>query len=155
MALADVAAAAGRVLIPGGTRDRTQAANILAQTAKVPSIPWSGSYGNPGDDGPLQANLQEDGTIPQETFEAACVTSPEEALAAAEKVGYHLSNANEDPGWIFFFSAQAMPWKPVGFPRGACSCCPPCLLTTTLRSKHERNMMRMKQNELKRYPVSL
>ena len=49
------------------------AANILAQTAKVPSIPWSRSFGNPGDDGPLQANLQEDGTIPRETFEAGCV----------------------------------------------------------------------------------
>lgn len=34
------------------------AANILAQTAKVPSIPWSGSYGGP-DDGPLQAELTE------------------------------------------------------------------------------------------------
>ena len=64
------------------------AANILAQTAKVPSIPWSGSYGNPGDDGPLQARLQDDGTIPQDTFEAACVTTADEALAAAERVGY-------------------------------------------------------------------
>ena len=64
------------------------AANILAQTAKVPSIPWSGSYGNPGDDGPLQAVLTEEGTIPQDTFEAACVTTAEEALAAAERVGY-------------------------------------------------------------------
>eukprot|EP00629_Pelagomonadales_sp_RCC1024_P000300 CAMPEP_0119259260 /NCGR_PEP_ID=MMETSP1329-20130426/147_1 /TAXON_ID=114041 /ORGANISM="Genus nov. species nov., Strain RCC1024" /LENGTH=903 /DNA_ID=CAMNT_0007258629 /DNA_START=51 /DNA_END=2759 /DNA_ORIENTATION=+ len=64
------------------------AANILAQTAKVPSIPWSGSYGNPGDDGPLQANLQADGTIPRATFEAACVTTAEEALAAAERVQY-------------------------------------------------------------------
>ncbi|KAH8077533.1 acetyl-CoA carboxylase [Aureococcus anophagefferens] len=50
------------------------AANILAQTAKVPSIPWSGSYGNPGDDGPLQARLQDDGTIPQDTFDAACAS---------------------------------------------------------------------------------
>ena len=32
------------------------AANILAQTAKVPSIPWSGSYGGK-DNGPLQAEL--------------------------------------------------------------------------------------------------
>ena len=56
--------------------------------AKVPSIPWSGSFGNPGDDGPLQANLQEDGTIPRETFEAGCVHSAEEALAAAERVQY-------------------------------------------------------------------
>ena len=55
------------------------AANILAQTAKVPSIPWSGSFGNPGDDGPLQANLQEDGTIPRETFEAAVCIVPRRA----------------------------------------------------------------------------
>ena len=41
------------------------AANILAQTAKVPSIPWSGSYGGPND-GPLQADLNEEGTIPPE-----------------------------------------------------------------------------------------
>ena len=54
----------------------------------MPSIPWSGSFGNPGDDGPLQANLQEDGTIPRETFEAGCVHSAEEALAAAERVQY-------------------------------------------------------------------
>ena len=64
------------------------AANILAQTAKVPSIPWSGSFGNPGDDGPLQANLQADGTIPKETFEAGCVHSAAEALEAAERVKY-------------------------------------------------------------------
>ena len=64
------------------------AANILAQTAKVPSIPWSGSYGDGAADGPLQAELQADGTIPDATFRKACVTSVEEALFAAEKVGY-------------------------------------------------------------------
>jgi len=56
------------------------AANILAQTAKVPSIPWSG-------DG-LTAELTAEGTIPQETFNKACVTSVEEALAAADRIGY-------------------------------------------------------------------
>jgi hypothetical protein len=42
------------------------AANILAQTAKVPSIPWSGSYGG-GADGtePLTSALDAQGRIPQ------------------------------------------------------------------------------------------
>ena len=40
------------------------AANILAQTAEVPSIPWSG-------DG-LKAELNEEGTIPDEIFNKAC-----------------------------------------------------------------------------------
>jgi len=63
------------------------AANILAQTAKVPSIPWSGSYGGP-DDGPLEAELTEEGTIPDKTFEKATCRSKEEAVIAAEKIGY-------------------------------------------------------------------
>ena len=56
------------------------AANILAQTAKVPSIPWSG-------DG-LTAELTAEGTIPQEVFNKACVTTVDEALAAAERIGF-------------------------------------------------------------------
>jgi len=56
------------------------AANILAQTAKVPSIPWSG-------DG-LTAQLTAEGTIPQETFDKACVKTVEDALAAAQRIGY-------------------------------------------------------------------
>jgi len=64
------------------------AANILAQTAKVPSIPWSGSWGNDGDDGPLQANLQADGTIPKETFDKAMVHTVEEAVDAAKRIGF-------------------------------------------------------------------
>ena len=56
------------------------AANILAQTAKVPSIPWSG-------DG-LVAELNEEGTIPKETFDKAMVTTVEESLAAANRIGY-------------------------------------------------------------------
>jgi len=63
------------------------AANILAQTAKVPSIPWSGSYGGP-DDGPLQAELTEEGTIPDETFEKATCRNVEEAIEAANRIGY-------------------------------------------------------------------
>ncbi len=56
------------------------AANILAQTAKVPSIPWSG-------DG-LTADLTEQGTIPEETFQKACIHNVDEAVASANKIGY-------------------------------------------------------------------
>ena len=64
------------------------AANILAQTAKVPSIPWSGSFGADEDDGPLQANLNEEGTIPDEIFEKATCRNVEEAVEAAKRIGY-------------------------------------------------------------------
>ena len=63
------------------------AANILAQTAKVPSIPWSGSYGGP-DDGPLQAELNDEGTIPDDIFEKGTCRNVEEAVEAAMKIGY-------------------------------------------------------------------
>jgi len=63
------------------------AANILAQTAKVPSIPWSGSYGGV-DDGPLQAELTAEGTIPDDTFEMATCRTVEEAIEAADRIGY-------------------------------------------------------------------
>eukprot|EP00958_Prasinococcus_capsulatus_P024488 scaffold3827_cov394-Prasinococcus_capsulatus_cf.AAC.7 len=56
------------------------AANILAQTANVPSIPWSG-------DG-LTADLTDEGTIPDEIFRKAMVNSVEEALEVAERIGY-------------------------------------------------------------------
>ena len=46
------------------------AANILAQTAKVPSIPWSGSFGG-DNDGPIMAKLTADGRIPKEDFGAS------------------------------------------------------------------------------------
>lgn len=119
------------------------AANILAQTAKVPSIPWSGEkekqtkkrfyhlpplddcmtpgmHGchvdmacadrdtrdfsglvlspteslhspppyptQPGDG--LTAELTEEGTIPDETFQKAMVRTEAEALAAANRIGY-------------------------------------------------------------------
>ena len=63
------------------------AANILAQTAKVPSIPWSGSFGGP-DDGPLQANLNAEGTIPEDIFELGTTRNVEEAVVAAARIGY-------------------------------------------------------------------
>ena len=63
------------------------AANILAQTAKVPSIPWSGSWGGP-DDGPLEASLTAEGTIPDEVFEMATCRNVEEAVEAGARIGY-------------------------------------------------------------------
>ena len=63
------------------------AANILAQTAKVPSIPWSGSFGGP-DDGPLVADLTDEGTIPKETFEKGTARNVDEAIEAARRIGY-------------------------------------------------------------------
>jgi len=63
------------------------AANILAQTAGVPSIPWSGSFGGE-DDGPLVANLTPEGTIPQETFEKGTARTVDEAIEAARRIGY-------------------------------------------------------------------
>jgi acetyl-CoA carboxylase/biotin carboxylase 1 len=63
------------------------AANILAQTAEVPSIPWSGSFGGP-DDGPLVAELTAEGRIPDETFRKGTATTVEEAIEAARRIGY-------------------------------------------------------------------
>jgi acetyl-CoA carboxylase / biotin carboxylase 1 len=63
------------------------AANILAQTANVPSIPWSGSFGGEND-GPLEAALTSEGTIPDETFEKATCRNVEEAIEAAKRIGY-------------------------------------------------------------------
>jgi len=62
-------------------------ANILAQTAKVPSIPWSGSYGGV-DDGPLEAELTDEGTIPKDIFEMATCRTVDEAIEAAKRIGY-------------------------------------------------------------------
>lgn len=62
-------------------------ANLLAQTADVPSIPWSGSFGGPND-GPLVAELTEEGTIPEETFQKATCHSVEEAMKVAQRIGF-------------------------------------------------------------------
>eukprot|EP00438_Fugacium_kawagutii_P004902 Skav229215 [mRNA] locus=scaffold2439:116676:121009:+ [translate_table: standard] len=67
------------------------AANILAQTAKVPSIPWSG-------DG-LTCQLTDEGTIPEDVFNKAMVTTAEEAQARAEKIGFPIMvKASEGDG---------------------------------------------------------
>jgi acetyl-CoA carboxylase/biotin carboxylase 1 len=55
-------------------------ANILAQSAGVPSIPWSG-------DG-ITSKLNDEGVVPKEDFDAACIFSVEEAAERATKVGY-------------------------------------------------------------------
>eukprot|EP00405_Crypthecodinium_cohnii_P020766 CAMPEP_0206482608 /NCGR_PEP_ID=MMETSP0324_2-20121206/38966_1 /ASSEMBLY_ACC=CAM_ASM_000836 /TAXON_ID=2866 /ORGANISM="Crypthecodinium cohnii, Strain Seligo" /LENGTH=2089 /DNA_ID=CAMNT_0053960569 /DNA_START=18 /DNA_END=6287 /DNA_ORIENTATION=- len=56
------------------------ASTILAQSSKVPCIPWNG-------DG-ITAEIQSDGSIPQEPFKAACLQSYEEALACVRRIGY-------------------------------------------------------------------
>ena len=55
-------------------------ANILAQTAKVPSIPWSG-------DG-ITSGLNSDGVIPKDVFDSACVFTVDDAIKGADKIGY-------------------------------------------------------------------
>jgi len=96
------------------------AANILAQTAKVPSIPWSG-------DG-LTAELTDDGRIPEETFNKAMVTTVDEALTAAERIGYpvmlkaseggggkgiRMSNSEEELRTNFFQVENEVPGSPM------------------------------------------
>lgn len=55
-------------------------ANILAQTAEVPSIPWSG--------GGIVSGLNSEGVIPKDIFDSACVFTVEDAVASAEKIGF-------------------------------------------------------------------
>jgi acetyl-CoA carboxylase/biotin carboxylase 1 len=53
---------------------------LLAQTAGVPTIPWNAEG--------MTADLLPDGTIPFEQFDAACIHTEQEAVDAAERVGY-------------------------------------------------------------------
>jgi acetyl-CoA carboxylase/biotin carboxylase 1 len=55
-------------------------ANILAQSAKVPSIPWSGEG--------IESKLNAEGVIPEDIFNKACVFNVEDATKMAEKIGY-------------------------------------------------------------------
>jgi acetyl-CoA carboxylase/biotin carboxylase 1 len=55
-------------------------ANILAQTAQVPSIPWSG--------GGLTSGLNEEGVIPPDVFKKACIFTVDEAAKMADQIGY-------------------------------------------------------------------
>ena len=67
------------------------ASTILAQSADVPTIPWSG-------DG-LTAKVEDDGMIPDEVFKKACVTNVEEVIANAERIGFPvLLKASEGGG---------------------------------------------------------
>lgn len=58
------------------------ASSIVAQTANVPTLPWSGSG--------LVAETSSEGKIkvPKEVYRNACVRSLEEGLKMAQKVGY-------------------------------------------------------------------
>jgi len=56
------------------------ASTILAQSAGVPVIPWNGEG--------ITAEIQSDGSIPQEPFERACLQSYEDALESAKRIGY-------------------------------------------------------------------
>ena len=58
---------------------------IVAQSANVPCIPWSGSGITIEPD--VQGRIEE---IPSEIYAQACVNNVDEGLAAAEKVGYPL-----------------------------------------------------------------
>ena len=68
-------------------------ANILAQTAKVPSIPWSGE----GVELELNSNGEIDATtdeksgektfVSEDIFRSACCKTKEEAVFAADKIG--------------------------------------------------------------------
>merc|ERR1719487_2208416 len=53
---------------------------LVAQDAGGSCMPWNG-------DG-MRADLDENRKIPQANFDAACITSEDEAVAAAERIGY-------------------------------------------------------------------
>ena len=61
--------------------------NILARSAGLPLIPWSGSYGGP-DDAPLKVSLEKGTHVPDEFFEKAICHNIEQAAEAALKIGY-------------------------------------------------------------------
>lgn len=56
---------------------------IVAQSANVPTMPWSGT-------GISDTCLSEQGfvTVPDDAYKNACVFNPEEGLAKAEKIGW-------------------------------------------------------------------
>ena len=55
-------------------------ANILAQTAEVPSIPWSGEG--------ITSSLNDEGVIPKDIFDSACVFTVDEVEQRAKDIGY-------------------------------------------------------------------
>ncbi|XP_031392733.1 acetyl-CoA carboxylase 1-like [Punica granatum] len=55
--------------------------SLIAQTAEVPTLPWSGSHVKISPDGCLV-------TIPEEIYREACVYTTEEAIVSCQVVGY-------------------------------------------------------------------
>ena len=80
-------------------------ANILAQTALVPSIPWSG--------GGITAELNSEGVIPKEIFDSACVFNVEGAVLTAEKIGYPVMIKASEGGGARV-SAWPVTWRSSG-----------------------------------------
>merc|ERR1719382_2050362 len=56
------------------------ASTILAQSSKVPCIPWNGEG--------VTAEIQSDGSIPEEPFKRACLQKCDEAQVCAARIGY-------------------------------------------------------------------
>lgn len=96
---------------------------IVAQTASVPCLPWSGSglTVTPDDQGKIRS-------VDQDVYRAACVRSVEEGLAAAEKIGFPLMikaseggggkgirrvNGSEEFATNFDFVQREVPGSPV------------------------------------------
>ncbi|XP_055343612.1 acetyl-CoA carboxylase-like [Paramacrobiotus metropolitanus] len=67
------------------------ASSIVAQTAHVPTLGWSGSglVLTPGEDGQTEDGVtQVITTVPDVIYKQACVESPEQGLATAEEIGF-------------------------------------------------------------------
>eukprot|EP01035_Chromulina_nebulosa_P016919 gene16919-22410_t len=62
-------------------------ANILAQSAKVPSIPWSGDHITL-DVEARKRDAPNEEIVPKELFTEACISTVDQAKASAEKIGY-------------------------------------------------------------------
>eukprot|EP00178_Gracilaria_changii_P014241 TRINITY_DN402_c0_g1_i1.p1 TRINITY_DN402_c0_g1~~TRINITY_DN402_c0_g1_i1.p1 ORF type:complete len:2462 (+),score=353.38 TRINITY_DN402_c0_g1_i1:1194-8579(+) len=58
------------------------ASTIIAQSAKVPTVAWSGKS--------LTVNYKQEGGVPDNVYQQACVLSAEQARRAAEECGYPL-----------------------------------------------------------------
>jgi hypothetical protein len=67
--------------------ENTVTANILAQSAKLPTIPWSGSFGGINN-GPVVASLDSNTDIPEEVYEKAITPTLQKAITAANMIGY-------------------------------------------------------------------
>mmetsp|Transcript_4903 Transcript_4903/g.18418 ORF Transcript_4903/g.18418 Transcript_4903/m.18418 type:complete len:2238 (-) Transcript_4903:55-6768(-) len=66
--------------------------SIIAETAEVPSLPWSGSGLKCRELPPTKEGETPDvsGLVPEDLFREACVTTAEEALEKSKKIGFPL-----------------------------------------------------------------